>query len=132
MANSPTRAAEVFPVPGFSRVKERSGTSGCPGPACSVTGGAPATVIRDAAPTTLSPLMSLEVTVPEHVTGTVVGDLSARGARIEGVRTEQDRGIVRAIVPLTKMFGYSTQIRSQSEGRGTFSMRFHRFDTLEA
>jgi elongation factor G len=87
--------------------------------------------VREAAPTMLVPLMSLEVSVPEGVTGSVVGDLSSRGARIEGVNTEAQRGIVRAIVPLTKMFGYSTQLRSQSEGRGTFTMRFARFDSLE-
>ncbi len=87
--------------------------------------------MREAQPTTLTPLMQLEVVVPEHVTGSVVGDLSSRGARIEGVATEHDRGVVKAIVPLTKMFGYSTQLRSMSEGRGTFSMRFDRFDTLD-
>jgi len=88
--------------------------------------------IQAAQPTTLSPLMNLEVTVPEQHTGGVVGDLSSRGGRIEGVTTDRDRGVVQAIVPLTKMFGYSTQLRSQTEGRGTFSMRFYRFDSLDA
>ncbi len=87
--------------------------------------------IKDAGPTTLTPLMHLEVYVPEGVTGTIVGDLSSRGARIEGVATEGDRGVVTATVPLTKMFGYSTQLRSMSEGRGDFTMRFDRFDTLD-
>jgi len=88
--------------------------------------------IQKAQPTTLSPLMNIEVTVPDAYTGTVVGDLSARGGRIEGVSSDRDRGVVEAIVPLTKMFGYSTHLRSQSEGRGTFSMRFYRFDSLDA
>ena len=65
------------------------------------------------------------------MTGSVVGDLSQRHARIEGVDTEGDRSIVRALVAMTSMFGYSTQLRSLTEGRGTFSMRFNRFDTLE-
>jgi elongation factor G len=95
------------------------------------TGNALRTAIRDASPVLLAPLMSLEVIVPEAVTGSVVGDLSARGARIEGVSTEANRGVVRAIAPLTKMFGYSTQLRSLSEGRGTFTMRFARFDALD-
>ena len=96
------------------------------------TGNAVRTALKNAQPTTLAPLMSLEVTAPESVTGSIVGDLSARGGRIEGVSTEGDRGVIKAIVPLTKMFGYSTQLRSMSEGRGTFSMRFYRFDSLDA
>lgn len=87
--------------------------------------------LRAARTTTLAPLMSLEVVVPEAMTGSVVGDLSQRQARIEGVDTEGDRSIVRALVAMTSMFGYSTQLRSLTEGRGTFSMRFNRFDTLE-
>jgi elongation factor G len=87
--------------------------------------------VKQASPTTLAPLMMLEVSAPESTTGGVVGDLSARGARIEGVETETGRGVVHAIVPLTKMFGYSTHLRSLTEGRGTFSMRFHRFDALD-
>ncbi|MCA9552079.1 MAG: elongation factor G [Myxococcales bacterium] len=87
--------------------------------------------LKEARPVTLSPLMSLEVVVPEAMTGSVVGDLSARGARIEGVEAEGDRGVVKAITPMTAMFGYSTQLRSLTEGRGTFSMRFNRFDALE-
>ncbi|MCC7382568.1 MAG: elongation factor G [Deltaproteobacteria bacterium] len=89
------------------------------------------TGVKEAGPVMLAPLMTLEVSVPEQVTGSVVGDLSARGARIEGVTTEGARGIVRAIAPLTKMFGYSTALRSMSEGRGTFTMRFARFDALD-
>ena len=88
------------------------------------------TALREAAPATLSPLMSLEVTVPEAMTGGVVGDLSSRGARIEGVESEGDRAVVKALVAMTSMFGYSTQLRSITEGRGNFSMRFNRFDVL--
>ena len=94
-------------------------------------GNAVRAAVKDAQPVLLAPLMSVEVSVPEAVTGAVVGDLSARGARIEGVNTEAGRGVVRAISPLTKMFGYSTHLRSMSEGRGTFSMRFARFDALD-
>jgi elongation factor G len=94
-------------------------------------GNAVRTALREAQPVTLSPLMTLEVVAPEAMTGSVVGDLSSRGARIEGVDSEPGRGIVRALVPLTKMFGYSTALRSLTEGRGTFSMRFARFDALD-
>ena len=89
------------------------------------------TALKQADPATLAPLMDLEVVVPEAMTGGVVGDLSSRGARIDGVDTEGDRGVVRATVAMTDMFGYSTQLRSITEGRGTFSMRFSRFDVLD-
>ena len=87
--------------------------------------------IKEAGPTTLAPLMNLEVVVPEPMTGSVVGDLSSKGARIEGVDAEGDRGVVRALTPMTAMFGYSTTLRSLTEGRGTFSLKFARFDSLE-
>lgn len=84
--------------------------------------------IAAASPATLSPLMKLEVVVPEAMTGGVVGDLSARAARIEGIESEGDRSVIRALVQMTSMFGYSTELRSLTEGRGNFSMRFSRFD----
>ncbi|MBI4817527.1 MAG: elongation factor G [Deltaproteobacteria bacterium] len=87
--------------------------------------------LKAAAPAKLEPLMSLEVSAPDANTGSIVGDLAARGARIEGVTSDAGRGMIRAIVPLTKMFGYSTQLRSMSEGRGDFTMRFSRFDSLD-
>ncbi|MBK8013253.1 MAG: elongation factor G [Deltaproteobacteria bacterium] len=95
------------------------------------TSNATRSAIKDAQPTTLAPLMHLEVFVPDTMVGSVVGDLSARGARIEGVETEGARGVVHATVAMTKMFGYSTDLRSLTEGRGTFSMRFDRFDSLD-
>ena len=94
------------------------------------TANAVRTAVKEAGPATLAPLMTLEVTVPEAMTGSVVGDLSSRGARIEGVESEGDRGVVKALVAMTSMFGYSTQLRSITEGRGSFSMRFNRFDIL--
>lgn len=94
-------------------------------------GNAARAAIKAASPATLAPLMTLEVSVPDAMTGSVVGDLSARSARIEGVEADAGRGVVRAVVALTKMFGYSTELRSLTEGRGTFSMRFARFDVLE-
>ncbi len=87
--------------------------------------------IATAKPAMLAPLMNLEVVVPEAMTGGVVGDLSARGARIEGVETEGDRSVIHVLVAMTSMFGYSTQLRSITEGRGTFSMKFAKFDVLE-
>ncbi|MCK6546836.1 elongation factor G [Myxococcota bacterium] len=95
------------------------------------SGNAVRAAVKAASPVTLSPLMTLEVSAPEQMTGGVVGDLSSRGAHIEGVETDTGRSIIHATVALTKMFGYSTAIRSLTEGRGTFSMRFARFDSLD-
>jgi elongation factor G len=94
-------------------------------------GNAVRAAVKQASPVILAPLMTLEVSAPEPMIGGVVGDLSARGARIEGVEAETGRSLVHATVPLTKMFGYSTHLRSLTEGRGTFSMRFSRFDALD-
>ena len=86
--------------------------------------------LKAAEPVLLEPLMEVEVVVPEAMTGAVVGDLSARNARIEGVDKEQDRSVISARVALTQMFGYSTALRSLTEGRGTFSMHFECFDAI--
>ena len=77
---------------------------------------------------TLQPIMSLEVVTPEEFTGTVIGDINARSGRVEDLEKRQNRAIVKARVPLTRMFGYSTELRSLTEGRATFSMSFLTFD----
>jgi elongation factor G len=83
-------------------------------------------------PVLLAPLMRVEVLAPEESAGTVVGDLSARGARIDGVDAEGEQSLIRATAAMTAMFGYSTKLRSLTGGRGTFTMRFDRFDALES
>ena len=82
-------------------------------------------------PVLLTPLMSVEISVPDENAGSVVGDLSSRGARIDGVDADGTQSIVRATAAMTSMFGYSTKLRSITGGRGTFSMRFDRFDALD-
>ncbi|MFO8112741.1 MAG: elongation factor G [Desulfosalsimonadaceae bacterium] len=76
----------------------------------------------------LEPIMALEVFVPESFTGDVIGDLSARGGKIESISAKGDSQIISATAPLSKMFGYTTSLRSASQGRGTFTMKFSRFD----
>jgi elongation factor G len=72
--------------------------------------------------------MDVEVIVPETYTGEVMGDLSARGADVREVGARAgDVQVVRAFVPLAKMFGYATSIRSLSQGRGTFTMEFDHY-----
>ena len=85
---------------------------------------------QKAAPVLLEPIFKVEVTVPDEYKGDVIGDLSGRRGRIEG--SEMDKGAVeiRAMVPLSEMFGYATDLRSRTQGRGTYVMQFDHFDKL--
>ena len=85
---------------------------------------------RKAHPVLLEPIMKAEVVVPEEFLGEVLGDLSARKGRIEQVQSKGKVSLVDAFVPLREMFGYSTHLRSLSQGRGTFTMQFHNFDWI--
>jgi elongation factor G len=76
------------------------------------------------APVLLEPVMDVEVVVPEVNAGDVIGDLSSRRGRIEGMTTEHGMQVVRGKVPLSDMFGYSTDLRSNTQGRGTYTMQF--------
>ncbi|MDL2330034.1 elongation factor G [Desulfosarcina sp. OttesenSCG-928-A07] len=76
----------------------------------------------------LDPIMEVEIIVPEDFMGDVIGDLNARGGKIEAIEPKLGVQTLTATVPLAKMFGYSTSLRSATQGRGTFSMRFARFD----
>jgi elongation factor G len=83
---------------------------------------------RKAGPVLLEPIVAVEVVVPEEYLGGVINGLSARKAQIEGITSKPRVKVVDASVPLSKMFGYSTELRSLSQGRATFSMHFARFD----
>ena len=85
---------------------------------------------RQAGTRPLLPIMSVEVVTPDEFTGIVIGDLNARNGKVEGVEKRPMRTAVRAMVPVTKMFGYSTDLRSLTEGRATFSMQFAKFDAI--
>ena len=76
----------------------------------------------------LDPIMDIEVYVPEAFMGDVIGDLSARNGKIESIEHKMGLQVIKAIVPLARMFGYSTALRSATQGRGTFSMQFSHFD----
>jgi elongation factor G len=78
----------------------------------------------------LLPVMSLEVVTPEEFTGTVIGDINARGGKVEELVKKATRSVIKARTPMTKMFGYSTDLRSLTEGRATFSMHFLKFDVV--
>jgi len=81
-------------------------------------------------PFLLDPIMDVEVFVPESFTGDVIGDLNSRGGKIEAIEPKIGFQVIRAIVPLARMFGYSTAIRSATQGRGTFTMQFSHFDRI--
>ncbi len=84
--------------------------------------------LAKAAPFLLEPIMDVEVFVPEAFMGEVIGDLNARGGRIESIDHKMGSQVIRATAPLARMFGYSTALRSATQGRGTFSMQFSHFD----
>jgi len=84
--------------------------------------------LAKAAPFLLEPIMDAEVFLPEAFMGEVIGDLNARGGKIESIDHKMGSQVIRATVPLARMFGYSTSLRSATQGRGTFSMQFSHFD----
>ncbi len=86
--------------------------------------------LSKADPFLLDPIMDVEIFVPETFTGDVIGDLNSRGGKIEAIEPKIGFQAIRAIVPLARMFGYSTAIRSATQGRGTFTMQFSHFDRI--
>jgi elongation factor G len=88
--------------------------------------------VPKAGPQLLEPVMKVEVEVPEDFMGDVIGDLSSRRGRVEGMEPLGDLGVqkIRAMVPLGEMFGYATDLRSKTQGRGTFSMEFANYEPM--
>ena len=83
---------------------------------------------RRAKPVLLEPVMKVEVVVPEEYMGDVLGDLSARRGRIEGMEKRGSTQIIRSLVPLAEMFGYATDLRSRTQGRASYTMHFQRYE----
>jgi elongation factor G len=81
-----------------------------------------------AKPVLLEPVMSVEVVVPEEYMGEVIGDLNSRRGRIEGLELRGTSQIIKSMVPLAQMFGYATDMRSLTQGRGSFTMHFGRYE----
>ena len=86
--------------------------------------------VEEAAPVVLEPIMQVEVEVPEDFLGDIMGDLNARRGNIQGMSSEDGIAKVSAKVPLAEMFGYATDIRSKTQGRGIFSMEFSNYDEV--
>jgi len=82
-------------------------------------------------PILLEPVMVVDIVTPEEFMGEIIGDLNARGGHLRGIDTRGKIKDIKADVPLSRMFGYSTSLRSFSQGRATFSMHFSRYDRVE-
>jgi len=81
-------------------------------------------------PVILEPVMKVEITVPEEYMGDVIGDLNSRRGRIEGMEARSGAQIIRGFVPLSDMFGYATEVRSRTQGRGVYVMQFDHYEEV--
>ena len=86
--------------------------------------------MKKADPVLLEPIMKVEVTMPEEYMGDVIGDINSRRGRIEGMDDVGGGKIVRGFVPLAEMFGYATDLRSRTQGRGNYSMFFEKYEPV--
>jgi elongation factor G len=86
--------------------------------------------VMKADPVLLEPIFKVEVTVPDNYMGDVIGDISSRRGRIEGSEIENGAAVIRGMVPLSEMFGYATDLRSKTQGRGVYVMQFDHFEKL--
>ncbi|WP_078429453.1 elongation factor G [Alkalihalobacterium alkalinitrilicum] len=82
------------------------------------------------APALLEPMMKVEVVVPEEYMGDIMGDVTARRGRVEGMEARGNAQVVRAMVPLAEMFGYATSLRSRTQGRGNYTMHFDHYEEV--
>jgi len=85
---------------------------------------------KKAKPVLLEPIMAVEVVVPEEYMGDVIGDLNSRRGRIEGMELRGTTQIIKSMVPLSEMFGYATELRSRTQGRGSFTMHFGKYEEV--
>jgi elongation factor G len=85
---------------------------------------------KKATPVLLEPIFKIEVTAPEEYMGDVIGDISSRRGKIEGSEMLAGAAVIRALAPLSEMFGYATDLRSRTQGRGVYVMQFERFEKL--
>jgi elongation factor G len=86
--------------------------------------------ISKCSPVLLEPLMRVEVVIPEEYLGDIMGDITSRRGRVEGMDARGNAQVVRSMVPLAQMFGYATSLRSNTQGRGVFSMHFDHYEEV--
>jgi elongation factor G len=85
---------------------------------------------KRAKPVLLEPVFAVEVVTPEEYMGDVIGDLSRRRGRVEGMEQRGNARVVTALVPLSEMFGYATDVRSMTQGRATYTMQFDKYEEV--
>ena len=88
--------------------------------------------MKQGSPVLLEPIMKVEVVTPDEYMGDVMGDLSSRRGRIEGMNVQGNAQVINAMVPLKQMFGYSTELRSITQGRATYTMQFDHYEEVPA
>src|SRR5699024_4570822 len=81
-------------------------------------------------PVLLEPMMYVEIVIPEEYMGDIMGDVTSRRGRIEGMEARDNAQLVKAYVPLSEMFGYATALRSNTQGRGTYTMTFDHYEEV--
>ena len=86
--------------------------------------------MKRANPVLLEPVMKVEAVVPEEYMGDVMGDINSRRGKIEGMETRAGAQVIRGLVPLSEMFGYATDLRSKTQGRGTYTMQFAHYEEV--
>ena len=86
--------------------------------------------VKKADPCLMEPMMKVEIIVPEQYMGDVMGNVSSRRGRVEGMEARGSDQIIHAYVPLSEMFGYTTDLRSRTQGRGMFTMQFDHYEEV--
>src|SRR5258706_2366482 len=86
--------------------------------------------VPKAGPVIVEPVMKVEVVVPEEFMGNIIGDLNSRRGQISGMTDRGNARVINSMVPLATMFGYATDLRSATEGRGVYSMEFDHYEVL--
>ena len=86
--------------------------------------------LKKAESTLMEPIMKVEIVVPDEYLGAVVGDLNSRRGRVTNTEMNGELHVIDALVPLSEMFGYATDLRSRSQGRGTFTMQFAQYESV--
>ena len=128
LASGPLTGAQVQDVRIEVAEIELFGAGSTPEAVAAAVGKALRKALEAARPAAMQPVMRLEVVVPEPSLGTVLGDLQARHALIQGTRTQDETATIQAEAPLEPLLGYTTALRSLTQGRGQFSMELDRFD----
>ncbi|HAE0521062.1 TPA_asm: elongation factor G, partial [Salmonella enterica subsp. enterica serovar Enteritidis str. P125109] len=78
----------------------------------------------------LEPMMKVEIVIPDEYMGDIMGDVTSRRGRVEGMEARGNAQVVRSMIPLSEMFGYATGLRSRTQGRGTYSMHFDHYEEV--